>query len=51
MRVLDFIAVSLVVWTFIALPFFLLNWFFYIYRCYAKKKSFSRPTGPNKIPR
>ena len=30
MRVLDFIAVSLFVWTFVALPFFVLNWFFYM---------------------
>jgi hypothetical protein len=50
MRVLDVIAISLFVWTLIALPIFLLNWFFYIYRCYAKRESLSRPTGPNKAP-
>ena len=50
MKVLDFIAISLVVWTLIALPFVLLNWFFYIYRRHAKGTPFSRPPTGNKPP-
>jgi len=50
MKVLDLIGVSLVVWTLIALPFFLLNWFFYIYRCYSKRRGSSDLTVRNKPP-
>jgi Zn-dependent protease with chaperone function len=50
MRVLDFIAILLFAWTLVALPVFLLNWFFYIYRCYAKRGSRSRLSGSNRAP-
>jgi hypothetical protein len=50
MKVLDLTALSLFVWTLIALPFFLLNWFSYLYRCYSKRGTLSCLSGPNKPP-
>jgi hypothetical protein len=47
---LDVIAVGLFLWTLIALPVFLLNWFLYIYRCYGRKWRPSSLRSRNKAP-